>query len=161
VSATLFALEPVAAAYVGFRHWHVDGGRLFSIGRHPLDDVDCPSGAGGFGRIEWPVSGLTALPCRDGPSPTLDCSCGVYATTDLRDPGAAWRSGPHYEHHVIGAVALWGRVVEHESGYRAQHARPLALLDGYGAQDVADVYGVPLLSADDLVVLAAGGALEI
>jgi hypothetical protein len=83
----------------------------------------------------------------------------VYATTDIRDPGAAWRSGPQYAHHVIGAVALWGRVVEHECGYRAQHARPVALLDGYAAQDVADVYGVPLLSADQLVVFAAGGAL--
>jgi hypothetical protein len=156
MTATLLELEPVAAAYVGFRHWHVDGGRLFSIGRHPLDDVECPSGAGGFGRIEWPVSGLTALPCRDGPAPGFGCSCGVYATSDLRDPGAAWRSGPHYERHVIGAVALWGRVVEHETGYRAQHARPVALLEGYGAQRVADRYGVPLLSAGELVVFAAG-----
>jgi hypothetical protein len=156
MTAALTELEPVAAAYVGFRHWHVEHGRLFSIGRHPLDDVDCPSGAGAFGRIEWPVSGLTALPCRDGPAPTLDCSCGVYATSDLRDPGAAWRSGPHYARHVIGAVALWGRVVEHETGYRAQHARPIALLEGYGAWRVADAYGVPLLSADELVVFAAG-----
>jgi hypothetical protein len=158
MTAALTELEPVAAAYVGFRHWHVEHGRLFSIGRHPLDDVDCPSGAGAFGRIEWPVSGLTALPCRDGPAPALDCSCGVYATSDLRDPGAAWRSGPHYARHVIGAVALWGRVVEHETGYRAQHARPIALLEGYGARRVADAYGVPLLSADQLVVFAAGMA---
>ena len=28
MSATLIELEPVAAAYVGFRHWHVEGGRL-------------------------------------------------------------------------------------------------------------------------------------
>src|SRR3954454_21998287 len=64
--ATLIELEPVAAAYVGFRHWHVDGGRLFSIGRHPLSSVDCPSGAGGFGGIAWPVSGLAPPPCRAG-----------------------------------------------------------------------------------------------
>jgi hypothetical protein len=155
MTEALLELEPVAAAYVGFRHWHVEHGRLFSIGRHPLDDVDCPSGAGAFGRVQWPVSGLTALPCRDGPAPALDCSCGVYATSDLRDPGTAWRSGPHYARHVIGAVALWGRVVEHETGYRAQHARPIALLDGYEARRVADAYGVPLLSADELVVFAA------
>jgi hypothetical protein len=158
VTPTLVEPEPVAAAYVGFRHWHVEGGRLFSIGRHPLDDVDCPSGAGGFGRIEWPVAGLTALPCRDGASPALGCSCGIYATNGLRDPGAAWRSGPHYAHHVIGAVALWGRVVEHELGYRAQHARPVALLEGHGAGEVAERYGVPLLSADEAVAFAAGSA---
>jgi hypothetical protein len=154
MSPALAELEPVASAYVGFRHWHVSGGRLYSVGRHPLDGVDCPSGAGPFERIEWPAAGLTALPCRDGPSPALGCSCGIYATSTLRDPGAAWRSGPHYEHHMIGAVALWGRVVEHEHGYRAQHARPVALLDGPGAQEVADAYAIPVLSADELVTLA-------
>jgi hypothetical protein len=154
VTRTLFEPEPVAAAYVGFRHWHVDDGRLFSIGRHPLDDVECPSGAGAFGRIEWPIAGLTALPCRDGASPGLECTCGIYATNDLRDPGPVWRSGPHYAHHVIGAVALWGRVVEHEIGFRAQHARPVALLDGHGAQDVAERYGIPTVSAGEATALA-------
>jgi hypothetical protein len=142
--------EPVAAPYLGFRHWHAAGDRLFSIGRHPLDGVRCPSGSGGVGRVEWPVEQVTAMPCTDGPAPALACSCGLYATRELRDAGSAWRQGPHYAHHVIGAVALWGRVVEHQWGFRAQHARPVALLEGYGAQDVADVYGVPLLSADEL-----------
>jgi hypothetical protein len=144
-------LEPVAAPYVGFRHWHVIGDRLYSIGPHPLDDVACPSGSALIGRVEWPITQLTALPCTDGPAPAFDCTCGIYSTRDLRDPGAVWRSGPHYANHVIGAVALWGRVVEHEWGYRAQHARPVALLEGFGVQTVADAYGVPVLSADELL----------
>ena len=143
-------LEPVAAPYPGFRHWHVAGDRLYSVGPHPLDDVRCPSGSGVIGRIEWPTGGLTALPCANGPAPAFDCTCGIYATRELRDPGSAWRSGPRYANHVIGAVALWGRVVEHESGYRAQHARPVALLDGFGVETVADLYCVPVLSADEL-----------
>jgi hypothetical protein len=52
-------------------------------------------------------------------------------------------------------------VVEHETGYRAQQARPVALLEGYGARRVADVYGVPLLSADELVVFAAGLTYDV
>jgi hypothetical protein len=148
-------LEPVAAPYVAFRHWNVDGDRLFSVGRHPLSDVSCPSGSAWRGRIEWPVDRLTALPCSAGPAPTLGCSCGVYATRALKDPGRAWRNCPRYERHVIGAVALWGRVVEHEWGYRAQHARPVALLEGYGAERIAETYGVPVLSADEIVRLAS------
>jgi hypothetical protein len=51
---------------------------------------------------------------------------------------------------VVGAVALWGVIVEHEEGWRAQHARPLALLDRVALGRVADRYGIPLLSADEL-----------
>jgi hypothetical protein len=151
-------LEPVAAPYLAFRHWHVDGDRLCSVGRHPLPSAACPSGAGASGRIEWPVERITALPCASGPAPVLACSCGLYATRELKDPGPAWRSGPHYARHMIGAVALWGRVVEHEWGYRAQHARPVALLEGFGAQRLADAYGIPLLSAGELVACVGAGS---
>jgi hypothetical protein len=144
-------LEPVAAPYAGFRHWHVVGDRLFSVGRHPLADVLCPSGSGPAGRIEWPVRQLAARPCADGPAPTFDCTCGIYATHELHDPGSAWRSGPQSARHVVGAVALWGRVVEHEWGYRAQYARPMALLEGVGVEAVADAYGIPVLSAEELL----------
>jgi hypothetical protein len=41
----------------------------------------------------------------------------------------------------VGEVALWGRVVEHEQGYRAEYARPTGLwvpliLDRYGGAEV-------------------------
>lgn len=54
-------------------------------------------------------------------APNLDCTCGLHAThgPDLlrrtRDPS------------VLGTVALWGRVVEHEHGYRAEFAYPQRL----------------------------------
>ena len=31
---------------------------------------------------------------------------------------------------ILGTVALWGRIIEHEEGYRAQYAYPLALHGG-------------------------------
>ena len=106
-----------------------------------------PGVTSGIARIEQ----LTAFPCANGPAPAFDCSCGIYATRNLRDPGRVWRSGPQYANHVVGAVTLWGRVVEHEWGYRAEHARPVALLEGFGVQTVADAYRVPVLSADELL----------
>lgn len=54
-------------------------------------------------------------------APNVDCSCGLHATRDLdflrrtRCPA------------VIGRVALWGRVIEHEHGYRARFAYPQRL----------------------------------
>lgn len=56
-----------------------------------------------------------------GPVPGLDCRCGLHATREIdllrrtRDPA------------VLGRVALWGRVVEHERGYRAELAYPQRL----------------------------------
>jgi hypothetical protein len=54
-------------------------------------------------------------------APNVDCSCGLHATRDVellrrtRCPA------------VLGRVALWGRVIEHEHGYRAQFAYPQRL----------------------------------
>lgn len=58
--------------------------------------------------------------------PGIDCTCGIHATTSTgplrrtRDPAA------------IGTVALWGRVLEHEHGFRAEYGYPqrLALVCG-------------------------------
>ena len=53
--------------------------------------------------------------------PGIDCTCGIHAThtTDLlrrtRDPAA------------LGTVALWGRVLEHAHGYRAEYGYPQRL----------------------------------
>ena len=50
--------------------------------------------------------------------PHVDCSCGLHATLDL---GFLRRTRCPA---VLGRVALWGRVIEHEHGYRARFAYP-------------------------------------
>jgi len=53
----------------------------------------------------------------------LDCTCGVYAAkniTHLRQFGYEGRG-------ISGEVYLWGAVVEHELGWRAQFAYPKTL----------------------------------
>jgi hypothetical protein len=75
-------------------------------------------------RRPWPVRVPARASCsRRGRHriPALDCSCGLYATHGLdalrrsRDPA------------VLGTVALWGRIVEHAAGYRAELAYPQRL----------------------------------
>lgn len=45
---------------------------------------------------------------------------------------------------VIGRVALWGTIVEHEHGYRAQYAYPLEFVyaNGCDGASIAAVYGI-------------------
>jgi len=58
-------------------------------------------------------------------APDIRCRCGVYASRSLADferPRPAWPPAP-----VVGTVALWGTVVEHERGWRARFAYPARL----------------------------------
>lgn len=46
------------------------------------------------------------------------CSCGIYA---FKKPAQVFADGYHQQ-DLLGEVWLWGRVVEHERGWRAQYA---------------------------------------
>ncbi|MEX2203651.1 MAG: hypothetical protein WD965_06140 [Actinomycetota bacterium] len=72
----------------------------------------------------WPVREPLRAECakrRHHRAPALDCTCGIHATaeTDLlrrtRDPA------------VLGTIALWGRIAEHEHGLRAEYGYPQRL----------------------------------
>jgi hypothetical protein len=76
---------------------------------------------GSFER-DWPSSEMEAdcVVCVDPPG--WDCPCGIYAMKDRRAvppsrPGSV----------IVGKVAMSGRVIEHEDGYRASHARITAV----------------------------------
>lgn len=72
----------------------------------------------------WPARSPASAACtrdRSHRVPELDCTCGLHAMHDpdllrrTRDPAA------------IGSVALWGQVVEHAHGFRAEHGYPQRL----------------------------------
>ena len=52
------------------------------------------------------------------------CRCGIYAfkSERLTLNCVPWVQAPREGCLVWGTVALWGRAVEHENGYRAEHA---------------------------------------
>ena len=85
------------------------------------------------------------------PAPAWGCGCGVYSLTRLKAdehpellPQAPQRGPFDRGVHVVGAVLLWGRVIQHADGYRAEYARPVklltvpALVRGRGAQSLLD-----------------------
>jgi hypothetical protein len=62
-------------------------------------------------------------------APAGDCHCGLYA---YHDPWMAERSRQNMEKQyglqvVVGAVEMWGDVLVHGTGVRAEHARVLGL----------------------------------
>ncbi|MGZ8625886.1 MAG: hypothetical protein ACXWXK_04335 [Actinomycetota bacterium] len=133
--------EPIA----GWRTWTIAGSR------DGTEVVLLP--IAGTGK-PWPPRLPVAAECAKGrhhPVPGLDCTCGIHATlaTDrlrrTRDPA------------VLGRVALWGRVLEHEHGFRAEQGYPqrLALI----CQLCFWQWGAEHSNPPDVVVRRRGGRL--
>lgn len=143
-------------ALIGYRVWNVYNSGLITGQAHgdpwpPYEAMvgRCANmnGAGHIDQDEWKAA------------PVMDCTCGIYAFKDRTNaqyrsafdvhPGNAFNgffSGKGYhEGQVWGSVSLWGRIIEHEIGYRAQFAYPLDLVCNvkHLVALVSRRYGVP------------------
>lgn len=102
----------VAGPIIAYRTWEVRNDVLFGVGMgaevcwKPLTPLKARH-----------VDGTTSSH-PDNPCPYERCKCGIYALKTL--------AGVTEKSDVIGKVALWGKVIEHEHGYRAEYAYPLA-----------------------------------
>ena len=110
-----FLIEPI----VGWRVWTLG---LETRGRSPML---LPAGNG---RGAWPRQRALQARCHSPEErpkghrpPTKSCSCGIYASDSLRS--FIWSGPPPYT-SVIGQASLWGKVIEHERGWRAAFAYP-------------------------------------
>lgn len=124
---------------VGYRGWRLRwDGRLASAGA---------------GRTIWAPGVNTAScdPRSEHTAPAGDCTCGLYA---FHDPPPAPAPG------MVGAIRAHGDLESHHDGFRAQHAEVIALVQrGRRARRrerrAADIYGVPLVSLQELEHVAA------
>jgi preprotein translocase subunit YajC len=103
---------------VGYRVWQWDAAGLKSLNgelwaRRRLSAL-CAADAKGF------MSGLPRLTHDSDQLPHPSCTCGVYAAKTLE----RLRQCGYSRFGVCGEVYLWGTVVEHERGWRAQYAYP-------------------------------------
>ncbi len=143
MSRAEFGITPLR----GYRKWDIRGGRL----------VSC------YNQV-WPLRAPARAACRhcsraDMPIPSgtrhghfAGEGCGLYA----------WSAPELIERRYTlvskriqcwGVVEGWGRVVEHDKGFRALYMRPLALapmfpIDVKLLGDVAAAYEVPLLGRE-------------
>jgi hypothetical protein len=130
----------------------------------------------------WPVEGPLQARCEKTPSvfsawvrrllsrrpkahpaPTWACECGVYALSRLDGDGDLDLSVQvNRGVHVAGEVLLWGRVIRHEHGYRAEYARPLKLMTvpsalrdryiGHLLAAAAERYAIQLITRTERVI---------
>lgn len=150
-----------------YRAWSTDGTRLMGMGgviwpageplkarcqsiAHPRGDYHRRSLAMSYsltGHYEEPTPVI-----HECPSPNSDdhhgYGCGIYAYRDpSRFVGSRTYVNVDDEGQVIGCVELGGKVYEHEHGYRAEYAMPVAF---YGDPTdpalalLASVYDVPI-----------------
>jgi hypothetical protein len=89
----------------------------------------------------WPAGEPLQRTCEPGGClaarwPTQPHACGIHAFKDRADAArfpSMWEArrfsgaGPPGE-SIVGQVSLWGHVIEHERGYRAEYAYPYSLL---------------------------------
>lgn len=104
----LLALAAAARAaerwqpYAGIRVWSAYDGYLRSLRSN----------------ARWRSTMTAVCADRGHPAPQHWCECGLYAVKP-----AAHRRLAYWPGSAVGVVSVFGRVVEHENGYRAQHAR--------------------------------------
>ena len=90
-------------------------------------------------------------------APHGECHCGIYGHTRLADLEAEpWMR----DAIVVGRAKLWGRVVDHERGWRSERARITALVDHpagdrEATRDTARRYGVPIVPITEVSAWAA------
>ena len=153
--------EPV----LGYRAWLIEPGCDGHLLRSVLASAHWASTPSGWtGAVCMPQAGSGyALVRHDQTSvPHPECTCGLYAyhslsiggydgrllQPDSADIGLVW-----------GAVVGAGRVLVYQDGWRAQFARPVAILQGSGTQrhvrGLSDQLGIPTVPSSDIVHMAA------
>lgn len=126
------AVPSVVGPIFGYRLWWIGSDGLLRSLNRAMDRV-------------YPPRGVVEAVCGQGhrePPPVLECTCGIYAWKDLpairagedgvgpRPPAIAMDCvlvGPRWA-EAAGLVQLWGKVIEHDGGYRAERASVAALI---------------------------------
>jgi hypothetical protein len=165
----LFDTEPI----IGWRVWSVlPYERRGGITEHHLHALNS---GGGHWRPGQRMEAHCRLGVHDAPWPS--CQCGLWALCDrmAAEEQSGIKRGALWNFTVcVGKVALWGRVLEYERGYRAQYAYPQELIfyggDGLVANEVGQLYGVPVktvaatnleVEEKDLQALLPGGWITV
>src|SRR6266487_278606 len=106
------SIEPV----LGWRVWHLVR-QNEQLQLHALSHPDT-----------WTPQEATPARCsrtsHEG-APVESCTCGYYAASSMENLAASGVFGRGVG--VVGAIAMWGRVIEHARGARSEYAYPARL----------------------------------
>ena len=146
-------------AIIGFRHWRINPGARSLTG--PISN------------FSWPVDRRVEGECltmrlksdawkNPEPHDTPDekCKCGIYGYHDIEN---ALGEYCHHSWSVFGSAVYWGRIEVHTVGFKAQYARPVALVDTdlpparreerdviwpFALDEVSEKYRIPVVPLD-------------
>ena len=124
LAVTLVSTPDYISPIVGYRVWIWDTTGLKSLCAkrwHPGQALEarCKASA-----VVGTIAGRTETANDSHDAPKANCTCGVYAAKTFDH----FRKGGYERYGIHGEVYLWGKVVEHELGYRAQFAYPRNLV---------------------------------
>ena len=108
---------------VGYRVWQWDAAGLRSLNGEPWLPGR-PLAAGCRAATRGTIVGCAEAVHYAHEPPHSDCTCGVYAAKNIEH----LRQSGYERYGIHGEVYLWGPVVEHKLGYRAQFAYPKSLV---------------------------------
>jgi hypothetical protein len=98
--------------------------------------------------------GVNSAVCKIRPHkpPDETCYCGLWSVSDWHDSvGLVDRSD-----FILGVIQMWGKIVEHETGYRSEFASPISLARNCGSVPPSDLakiaqrYDIPLVSVSEM-----------
>lgn len=137
----------------GWRAWAVqntgEGHRLKSLGQNDIWEPLQQKNATCLARPSFasPLFFVDDLKGSFHAAPEYNCSCGIWAFKDLDTLVAALAA--YDDIKVLGQVSLWGKVVETENGWRAEHGYPSELyLLQPGLEDLSWIYNVPVRTGE-------------
>jgi hypothetical protein len=107
---------------VGYRVWRWNAAGLKSLNGEPWFPGR-PLAAGCRAAARGTIVGRTRAVHGAHEPPHSDCTCGVYAAKNIEH----LRQFGYERRGIHGEVYLWGTVVEHKLGWRAQFAYPKSL----------------------------------
>lgn len=148
---------------VGYRGWMVKGDSLFSCHR----DVEWMVGESLVSECLRPQQrgrddrdNILTLPPKHYWSPHIDCTCGIYALNDYpklwenREGKRRATTKPWPHEAITGLIHGWGRIIVGTKGFRAEYAKPIALVARPRSnkwpqviESIAERYGLEIIDA--------------
>lgn len=132
----------------GYRVWKVEYRYLYSIawrkGLAPGIATKALCARANYEGFKWygPYGGHDT-----STAPVEQCGCGYYSFKSLEDLATGY-SLDDYREMVVGVVDIWGRVIEHEKGYRSEYMYPRELWISRPEHEyLGEMYGVPIRKA--------------
>ena len=150
-----FTVPDSVTPIVAWRYWRLSGDRLLRslTGRHqpwaPGHALEARCRFDHVDRSDWRYRLVSGFSVDPHAAPAEGCTCGLYAARSLEHLRGQMLFGLH--RMVVGQVALWGKVIPGQHGYRAEFAYPQRLCVFQGTVnrdpkvlDALSAYGVPV-----------------